>query len=62
MDRHLRPAHHDSIRWLPKNGEPECILEWFSQMAVKALALAPLYTAVIVTLTLLVVLLTSDRF
>jgi hypothetical protein len=42
------------FRWLPRHGEPSCIIEWLSQQMIKTLAYLPVYTAVIVTLVLLV--------
>lgn len=50
----IRPAR--PFRWLPRHGHPICVCEWATQGFVKALAWAPLYTAVIVTLMLLVIL------
>lgn len=47
-------AHDKPFRWLPRQGEPLCIGEWVSQTMIKLLAYAPVYTAVIVTLVLLV--------
>lgn len=43
------------IRWLPRHGEPYCVLEWISQMLVRAVAFLPVYTAIIATLTLLLI-------
>lgn len=54
----LRPDHPGRTRWLPRHGEPLCVLEFISQTLVRALAWAPLYTAVVATLTLLVLLAT----
>lgn len=53
-----RLAWHPSmpIRWLPRHGQPGCLLEWFSQRVIVLSAYLPVYIAVIVTLTLLVVL------
>ena len=51
------PCHGKPFRWLPKHGAPLCIGEWFSQRVVKSLAYLPIYTAIIVTLTLLTFLL-----
>lgn len=44
------------IRWLPRHGQPGCLLEWFSQRVIVLSAYLPIYTAVVVTLTLAVVL------
>jgi hypothetical protein len=52
----LTPGHHGRMRWLPRHGEPDCILEWFTQQGIKALAWTPLYTALVATLVLLVLL------
>ena len=40
------------VRWLPRHGEPLCILDWVSQSTVRLLAWLPFYTALIVTLML----------
>lgn len=50
----LTPDGDEPFRWLPRHGQPSCIGEWVTQHAIKAAAWAPLYTAVVVTLTLLV--------
>lgn len=42
------------FRWLPRYGEPWCIAEWIVQKVIKWVAYAPIYTAIIVTLVLLV--------
>ena len=47
------PDHDEPFRWLPKHGAPLCIGEWFTQHVVKAIAYLPVYTAIIVTLTLI---------
>lgn len=52
----LRPTHGKPLRWLPRQGEPSCIVEWLSQRVVIALAYAPIYVAVVVTLTLLILI------
>lgn len=46
--------HRAPFRWLPRHGDPSCYLEWFSQHSIRSLASLPVYTAVIVTLVLLV--------
>lgn len=46
------------LRLLPRDGEPTCIFEWTSQQFVKALAYLPVYTAIIVTLSLIVLWMT----
>lgn len=43
------------VRWLPRHGQPGCILEWTSQRFVKLSAWLPFYTAVVVTLTAIVI-------
>lgn len=40
------------FRWLPRDGRPRCVAEWLSQAAVKAVAFAPIYIAIIVTIAL----------
>jgi hypothetical protein len=50
----LTPPPGHPIRWLPRHGEPVCILEWIAQHLIKILAWTPVYIAVIVTLTLVV--------
>lgn len=52
------PDHDEPLRLLPRDGEPTCVIEWISQTLIRALAWAPLYTAVVVTLILLVVVVT----
>jgi hypothetical protein len=42
------------FRFLPRHGEPLCVYEWGFQKLVKAVAWLPIYTAIIVTLVLLV--------
>ena len=44
------------IRWLPRHGQPGCLIEWVSQKFVRLSAWLPFYIAVIATLTLVVVL------
>jgi hypothetical protein len=48
--------HNAPFRWLPRHGEPWCVMEWLSQQVVKTLAFLPVYIAIVVTLTLYVVL------
>lgn len=43
------------IRWLPRHGQPGCLVELVSQAIVRASAYLPIYTAIVVTLTLLAV-------
>lgn len=49
-----RPVCGQPFRWLPRHGQPMCTGELIAQTVVKALAWLPLYTAIIVTLCLLV--------
>lgn len=51
----LNPIHERPYRWLPRHGEPLCILEWLSQKSIIALAWAPLYTAIVVTVVLILI-------
>jgi hypothetical protein len=53
----LTPAHNQPFRWLPRHGQPSCIGERATQTAIRCLAWAPLYTAVVVTLMLVAFLL-----
>ena len=46
------------FRWLPRQGKPTCIGECLAQRVIKGLAWLPVYTAVVVTLCLLVLVLT----
>jgi hypothetical protein len=60
-----RPFHYDGpmlktqrpIRWLPRHGDPTCVLEFWSQQFVKWAAYLPVYTAIVATLTLVAILL-----
>lgn len=53
----LRPPNgRYPSRWLPRHGKPVCMVEWLSQNTVKLLAHLPVYTAVVATLTLLVLI------
>lgn len=40
--------------WLPRDGDPLSYLEWVSQSVIKFIAWLPVYTAIVVTLVLLV--------
>lgn len=42
------------FRWLPRQGKPLSIAEWISQTMIKVIAYLPIYTAIVVTLVLLV--------
>lgn len=57
--RKERLAWHPTlpIRWLPRHGNPGCLVEWLSQGIVKWAAYLPVYIAIIVALTVVVVLL-----
>lgn len=43
----------EPLRLLPRHGEPFCLLEWVTQKTVKVVAYLPIYTAIIVTIVLL---------
>lgn len=49
-----RPSHREPFRWLPKHGEPLCVGEWVSQTFVRTFAYLPVYTAIVVTVVLLI--------
>jgi hypothetical protein len=51
-----RPRHNRPFRWLPRQGEPLCIAEWVSQNVVKIIAFLPVYTAIIVTIMLYILI------
>lgn len=40
------------IRWLPRHGQPGCIVEWASQEFVKLSAYLPFYVVLVLVLTL----------
>ncbi len=46
------------MKWLPRHGEPLCLVERLSQSLIRSLAHLPVYTAVVVTLTLVLVWIT----
>lgn len=48
------PAPGEKFRWLPRHGGPFCVGEWIVQHAVKTFAYLPVYTAVVVTLILVI--------
>jgi hypothetical protein len=50
----LTPAENRPFRWLPKHGQPYCIGEWATQHAVRFLAWLPVYSAIILTLILII--------
>lgn len=56
------PLHRTPVdgpfRWLPRHGEPACVAEWLSQSTLRVVAYLPVYTAIIATLTLVVVVVT----
>jgi hypothetical protein len=52
----LHPTHNQPFRWLPRHGEPSCVGEWLSQRFIVVVAWLPVYTAIVVTLALLVLL------
>lgn len=51
----LRPAQGQPFRWLPKHGEPLCIGEWASQHIVRFFAFLPVYSAIVGTIILIVI-------
>lgn len=53
--RSLKLKRGEPMRLLPKHGEPYCMTEWIFQYLISALAHLPIYTAIIVTITLIVV-------
>lgn len=50
----LRPAHGQPFRWLPRHGDPLCVGEWASQHIVRFFAYLPVYTAVVVTIVVVI--------
>lgn len=44
------------FRWLPRHGEPSCVLEFISQQLMRFAAYLPVYTAAVSTLTLVIIL------
>lgn len=58
QDRPLKfkPDEKGPIRWLPRQGEPFCVLEYISQTIIRNIAYFPIYTAVIVTVTLVIII------
>lgn len=50
----LKPPDNRPFNWLPRQGEVSSIGEWIIQGLIKALACLPVYTAIVVTLVLLV--------
>lgn len=42
------------FRWLPRHGDPSCVIEWVSQNMIRSVAFLPIYTAIVVTITLVV--------
>ena len=45
-----------SKNWLPRQGQPSTLLEKLAHNVIRLIAWLPIYTAIIATLTLLVVL------
>lgn len=52
----VRPVENRPFRWLPRQGRAVTIAEWIIQGVVKLFAWLPVYTAVVVTATLLLVI------
>ena len=50
------PAPDEPFRWLPRHGSPLCVGEWFTQHIVKTIAFWPVYTAIVATLCLLLLI------
>lgn len=48
----FRPLH--PFRWLPRHGAPMCVLELVVQKTIKASSHLTVYTAVVVTVSLIV--------
>lgn len=42
------------FRWLPRHGQPFCVVEWVTQNTVKALAYFPVYLVVLAVVVLIV--------
>ncbi len=43
------------FRWLPRHGEPYCVVEWLTQTIARLLVYLPVYVAVVVTVTLILI-------
>lgn len=65
-----RPYTHDAaltvgpespMRWLPRHGNPFCVIEWTTQHLLRLFASLPAYAALVTLLTLVVVMLTGGR-
>lgn len=50
------PRDQECFRFLPRHGKPASIYEWVIQKLIKLIAWLPVYIAIVVTLTFLVVL------
>lgn len=50
----LRPATDQPFRWFPRHGEPSCIGEWAVQHIVRFFAYLPVYTAIVVTIIVII--------
>jgi hypothetical protein len=46
----------NTFRWLPKQGSPRTRGEWISQRAVQLIAFLPVYTAIVATMVLYILL------
>lgn len=51
-----RSGQNATYHWLPRNGKPTKVLDMLFQLILKAMAYLPVYIAVVVTITLLVIL------
>ena len=52
---HLSPDQGEPFRFLPKHGDPYCIGEWASQHFVKTIAYWPIYSSIVSTLILVII-------
>lgn len=50
----LVPPPEHKMRWLAKDGEPVCVLEFISQLVARIATYVPFYIALVVTLTLII--------
>ncbi len=50
----FRPQPDKPSHWLPKQGHPLSIAEWMSQYFIRFFAWLPAYTAVVLTLVLII--------
>lgn len=43
------------LRWLPRHGEPFCVIEWFIQAIARILVYLPVYISIVVTIMLILI-------